>query len=217
VIEIPTLTSTDLSLSSNKQAGCKGCFWEKKFQRQKQLRKQFHILGQVHKLCSVCTKLAYVLESESKVKEQSCQSKNPPPKIRSQNAQNSQPERRSRTTPCHHYHQNSFTIYQMFLVFQVHKLFSASTKPSQSKSMQHCIHGLFFCCNLRWKAQSKVKEQSSKPKFTQKNPSNSQLDKRSRATPCDHHHRTKYFHHLPDPFGLIFKCTNLFSLKPHET
>jgi len=72
VIEIPTLGSTDLSLSSNKQAGCKGCFWEKKFQRQKQLRKQFHILGQVHKLCSVCTKLAYVLQSESKVKEKSC-------------------------------------------------------------------------------------------------------------------------------------------------
>jgi len=73
VIEIPTLASTDLSLSSNKQAAwCKGCFWEKKFQRQKQLRKQFHILGQVHKLCSVCTKLAYLLQSESKVKEKSC-------------------------------------------------------------------------------------------------------------------------------------------------
>ena len=184
MIEIPTLASTDLSLSSNKQ------------------------------LCSVCTKLV------SKVKEQSCQSKNPPPKIRSQNAQNSQAQRRSRTTLCHHYHQNNFTIYQMFLVFQVHKLFSASTKLSQSKSMQYCIHGLFFCCNLRWKAQSKVKEQSSKPKFTPKNPSNSQLDKRSRATPCDHHHRMKYFQHLPDPFLTetswnlsMQKCPQIF----HET
>ena len=35
----------------------------------------------MHKLCSVCTKLAYVLESKSKVKEQSAQSKTHKPKF----------------------------------------------------------------------------------------------------------------------------------------
>ena len=125
---------------------------------------------------------------------------------------NSQPERRSRTTPYHHYHQNSCTIYHMFLVSQVHKLFSASTKPSQSKSMQHCIHGLFFCCNLRWKAQSKVKEQYSKPKFTPKKPF--QFTTGQEISRSVVNFDLTIYQIL---LILIFKCTNLFSLKPHET
>lgn len=81
------------------------------------------------------------------------------------------------------------------------------------KSMQHCIHGLFLCCNLRWKAQkSKVKEQSSKPKFTPKKPF--QFTTGQEISRSVVNFDLTIYQIL---LILIFKCTNLFSLKPHET
>ena len=116
--------STNFSLRSNNQSRCK--ILGEEFQCQKQLKKQFHSFGQVHKLCLVSTKIAIVLESKSKVKEQPLKAKILYPRLTHKMVNfRTREEISHQTLPSPP--PNSLIVYKMVLDFLVHKLLKTST------------------------------------------------------------------------------------------